>query len=274
MKKATEKHQDLPLDWPGDEKINELTSRACGLFIWASTASRFIGHYPASRLETILGGNITATQSPLDELYETTLKSAGIWSAPDLLQDFHKVLSIILSAQRPLTISAIKQLLAVSQCEGSISIVPHLYSVLSYNLDNPTAPVQILHPSFADFLFNVNRSGHVYINKDTSHKDLAIACLKRLCTKGLKRNISNLTLAFQDWKSEDLVEDIAYACLFWVDHVLATVNSSIVLIVPYIEEFLQEHLLHWFEAMSVLEKSRETIRLLDHLLRKIPSSII
>ncbi|KAH7919617.1 WD40 repeat-like protein, partial [Leucogyrophana mollusca] len=274
MKRAKELHQSLPPDWPGDKTINELTSRAFGLFIWASTASRFIRDYaPTRRLETILAGNATEAQTALDQLYKTTLESAGIWNAHDRMLDFHNVLSIILTAQRPLTISAIKQLLSVSQSERSVDIVPYLYSVLSYDLDNPAAPVQILHPSFADFLFDVSRSGQdAYINKDTAHKDLAIACLKRLCTKGLQRNICNLTLTYWGWDSGDLAEEITYACIFWVDHLSASAESSIALIVPYIEVFLQEHLLHWLEAMSILGKSRETIRLLDQLLRQIPVS--
>ncbi|KAH7918266.1 WD40 repeat-like protein [Leucogyrophana mollusca] len=274
MNRAKEVHQNLPPDWPGDKTIDELTSRAFGLFIWASTASRFIRDYaPTRRLEAILAGNATEAQTALDQLYKTTLESAGIWNAHDRMLDFHNVLSIILAAQRPLTISAIKKLLSVSQSEGSADIVPYLYSVLSYDLDNPATPVQILHPSFADFLFDANRSGQdVHINKDISHKDLAIVCLKRLCTKGLQRNICNLTLACQDWYNEGLAEDITYACIFWVDHLLATADSSIALIVLHIEVFLQKHLLHWFEAMSILGKSRETIRLLSHLLRIIPVS--
>ncbi|KAH7917791.1 hypothetical protein BV22DRAFT_1123950 [Leucogyrophana mollusca] len=275
MKKAKEVDQSLPLDWPGDEKIDGLILRACGLFIWASTASKFIREYtPIRRLEIILAGNATEAQTALSQLYKTILKSAGIWSDYNFEADFHNVLSIILAAQRPLTTSAIDQLLPVSQIRGSAHIVSHLCSVLVYDLDNPAVPVQILHSSFVDFLFSAEQSGQDawHINRDTSHKDLAIACLERLCTKGLKKNICNMALACQNWKSEDLAEDITYACIFWVDHILAAADGSIALIIPYIEKFLREHLLHWFEAMSILRKSQETIRLLDYLFRQIPAN--
>ncbi|KAH7918354.1 WD40 repeat-like protein [Leucogyrophana mollusca] len=240
MTRAKEMDRNLPSDWPGDERIDKLTSCA---------SVKFIREYaPTRRLETVL------------------------WSAQDFVTDFHDVLSIILAAKKPLTTSAIDKLLSVSQIQGSAHIVSCLSSVLSYDLDNPAVPVHILHPPFADFLSDTKQSGQDawYIDKDTSHKDLAIACLKRLYTKGLKKNICNLSLACQDWKSKDLPEDIAYACIFWVDHVSATADSSIALIVPYIEKFLQEHLLHWFEAMSILRKSQETIRLLECLWRQIP----
>ncbi|KAH7917658.1 WD40 repeat-like protein [Leucogyrophana mollusca] len=275
MTKIKEMDQSLPLDWPGDEKIDGLTSHACGSFIWASTAVKFIREYTPTRcLETVLASYTTEAQTALNQLYKTILESAGQWSVQDFVVDFHNVLSIILAARRPLTTSAIDQLLSVSQIQGSAHILSCLCSVLSYDLDNPAVPVQILHPSFVDFLSDTKRSGQDawYIDKDTSHKDLAIACLKRLYTKGLKKNICNLTLGCQDLKSEDLAEDITYACIFWVDHVLATADSSIVLVVPYIEEFLPKHLLHWFEAMSILGKSQETIKHLESLCRQIPVS--
>ncbi|KAH7923203.1 WD40 repeat-like protein [Leucogyrophana mollusca] len=274
IKRVKELDQTLSLDWPEDEKIDKLTLCACGLFIWASTALKFIREdIPTRRLEAILAGNATEPQAALDQLYKTILKNAGIWSENNFVVDFHDVLGVVLIAQRPLTTLAIDKLLSTSRIRRSAYVVSRLCSVLSYDPVNPTVPVQILHPSFADFLFDIKRSGQDtwhYINKDSSHRNLAIACLKKLC---LKRNICNMTLANQGWKSENLAEDITYACLFWVDHVVATADSSIALIVPYIEEFLQEHLLQWFEAMSILRKSRETIRLLQNLFRWLPVNL-
>lgn len=61
----------LGMDWPGEDKIIALTERACGLFVWASTAAKFInGHDPQKRLGIILQGNRSfGAESALDTLY-------------------------------------------------------------------------------------------------------------------------------------------------------------------------------------------------------------
>jgi hypothetical protein len=87
------KNKRLPLaaDWPGESIIRELTDRASGLFIWASTALQFIdGYDPRDCLETILKGKtVLQAQSALDALYETALGSADVWDDTDFVADFH-----------------------------------------------------------------------------------------------------------------------------------------------------------------------------------------
>jgi len=63
-----------------------------------------------------------------------------------------------------------------------------------------------------------------------------------------------------------LPEDISYSCIFWVDH-LCAIEDDVVPIVGQLRDFLFRHLLHWFEAMSILRRSRDTILRLDQLLK-------
>ena len=65
----------LPADWPGEDNIQTLAGSSAGLFIWASTAVKFIaeGHHPAQQLSILLHSQLRAAESRLDALYETAL---------------------------------------------------------------------------------------------------------------------------------------------------------------------------------------------------------
>jgi hypothetical protein len=70
----------LGADWPGEVALRQLVLYACGLFIWAATACRFIREgkrFARKRLDTILKGSsstITAPEKHLNEIYLTVLK--------------------------------------------------------------------------------------------------------------------------------------------------------------------------------------------------------
>jgi hypothetical protein len=63
---------------------------------------------------------------------------------------------------------------------------------------------------------------------------------------------------------DTLSEDVLYSCLYWIDHVCAVLTSANN-VWNRVQSFLALHLLHWFEAMSILKRSRDTIKLLQDL---------
>jgi hypothetical protein len=73
----------------------------------------------------------------------------------------------------------------------------------------------------------------------------------------------NLTLS-SDMGNESLPEDIAYACVFCIDHICMTAHD-IPSVMDHVGLFLDRHILHWFAAMSILRRSRDTISPLHHL---------
>jgi hypothetical protein len=62
-----------------------------------------------------------------------------------------------------------------------------------------------------------------------------------------------------------LPEHITYACIFWIDHV-CMVSEDMAALAKRIETFLHYHLLHWLEAMSMLQRSKNAAYLLERLL--------
>jgi hypothetical protein len=79
----------------------------------------------------------------------------------------------------------------------------------------------------------------------------------------LKRNMCNMTLTV-DEANERLPEEVSYSCFFWIDHICA-IEDGLTPVMEQLRGFLYRHLLRWFEAMSILKRSRDTISLFDNL---------
>jgi hypothetical protein len=104
-------HQIVP-DWPGDTAIQAMTERAGGLFVWASTACRFIdAHSPQKRLDILLRGDFNAKpELALDALYKTALEATGVLDDEELCSDFLGIIGIILVAREPISHTTIDAL--------------------------------------------------------------------------------------------------------------------------------------------------------------------
>jgi len=258
------KNTSLPLvhDWPGDTAILALNKRAAGLFVWASTACRFVdGHDPRRNLELILRGGISTTaESALDILYRTALESAVAdrWHDEYFRADFCSIMGTILVARNPISDRTIDALLSLER--PSRHTISRLGCVLHWN---DSELVRILHPSFAEFLSSPLRCGMWYVDALLHNRHVAVLCLRHLGLI-LRRNISNLTITSSP-VHETLPEATSYACISWIDHVCMVAEHA-EMIGDMLEQFLLQHLVHWLEAMSILKKSRTTIASINRLL--------
>ena len=259
-------HLDLGDDWPRENDVHKLVERAAGLFVWASTALDFIEEYdPRESMEMLLERNPQAdAERAIDDLYTTALENAGNWKHRSFVADFRAVIGLILVARRPLSNFAIDSLLRSlnKTAKACLHTVSYFGCVLQAQ---ESKAVRFLHPSFADFLTDRTRCGRDYWYFDQAEYNTLLAhqCLQHL-RNTLKYNMCNLTLSIP-LENQSLAEDVAYACIFWIDHVCAIEGRNDI-ITGLVVDFLRRHLLHWFEAMSILRRSRDTIALLDRLL--------
>jgi len=256
------RHLRLGENWPGEDAYHQLVQRASGLFVWASTASEFInGHNPNKRLDILLRGDVeSGAETALDALYKTALLSVGQWDDEDFVTDFRNIIGIILVARQPIISATIDALLRLPDERPSMHTISLLGCVLQ---QRPT--VRVLHPSFADFLMTKGRCKREawFFDQSAYNKCLAFQCLDRMDAV-LVRNMRHTTLSV-DQTHENLSEDVFYSCLFWIDHVCA-IEESLELVLERLRCFLNRHLLHWFEVMSILKRSRDTISLVERLL--------
>jgi len=266
--RAQNEYLGLPSDWPGASRVEALTLRASGLFVWAATACRYVesGQDPEERLAQLLQSEVHGDSgSALDSIYITALESAGKWDDTAFAVDFREILGIVLVAGSPLTAKTI-DLLNADFANGrkkrpSLHTIQHLGCVLQWAADKP---IRVMHPSFADFIMDRSRCGRDvwYIDKPIHHLRLARQCIARLGEE-LRKNICKLDLSMS-FEAPILPEDIAYPCKYWIDHI-CEVRCSEDSLSYEIGSFLRLHFLHWVEAMVVMGLPRQTITLMDRL---------
>ncbi|KAJ5627392.1 hypothetical protein N7528_004819 [Penicillium herquei] len=269
--------RELPDDWPGKKEIQILTSKSGGLFIYAATVCRFLGgsklkNYQLEiRLKSIFSDRV-GTDSPqgsLDEIYTHILKFSVIGDAIDeemeeLFSRFQAVVGAIVNLAEPLSIANIAQLISFPCCDVKDTL-QGLQSVISFGNDE-SSPIQLLHLSFRDFLFDDTRclvKGFL-ISQSQAHMSLLQNCLDVL-SKTLKRDICGLSdqsICAKDVEparvNREIPGHVQYACLHWVYHLQQAAVE------PFddgnVHHFLKVHLLHWLEALSLMRKMPEGMR--------------
>jgi WD40 repeat protein len=259
------------LDWPDAKTIRAIVEHAAGLFIWAATACRFIkdgGRFTEKRLSTILDSNIciTAPEKGLDGIYLTVLKSSIHADFDQQEESEHcsmlrEVLGAIVTLFSSLSISHLARLVNIPEKDIDESL-EDLHAILDIRKDR-NLPIRLHHPSFRDFLVNRKRCNDLrfWINERKAHQLLADYCID-LMSAALKRDICSLQEpgAIARDVSEQNIETglptaLQYACQYWVQH-LRRSNAQLE---DYdkTHNFLRLHLLHWFEALSLIGKISE-----------------
>ena len=269
-------NSQLPPDWPGDEKIQALAIMAVPLFIFAATVCRFVGDHrqnPKKQLATVL--EQAANQaSNLDRTYLPVLQQLvdgyTDWEKESLARQFRKIIGSIIVLADPLATSSLASLLGIPKEDIDI-ILDGLHSVLSIPSDRDF-PVRLLHLSFRDFLLDPRKSKFwFWIDGKKTHEMIANRCLELMSRpNGLRENMCGLKPPGKlrneiDRKTlyDYLSSDIRYACQYWIHHLEQ--GGRCIHDDDEVHIFLQQHLLHWLEALSLMGKISEGIALIDTL---------
>lgn len=282
--KSVSSNRRLPLSWPGTESFQQLVSMSAPLFIFAATACRFVRDRrlggPKEQLMKILEQQtIYGLISKLNATYLPTVNGlvAGLSEAEKrhVCERFKHIVGSIVTLASPLCIPSLTRLLDIplEVIEDQLDL---LHSVL-YVPPDPQSPVRLLHLSFRDFLVdpekaNLEERYPFWVDEKKAHKKLAMQCLELLVAKGtLKRNICCLKLP-STLRSEinrraidaALPSEVQYACLYWVTHwkeSKCSVEDG-----GIIDHFLNNHLLHWLEALGIIGRMSECIGMINDLL--------
>ncbi|KAJ7582499.1 hypothetical protein C8J56DRAFT_220667 [Mycena floridula] len=256
-------------DWPTDWQISELTMRARGLFIWATTVCNFIDQPSYHEVLADLLSNPHIAIG-VEELYahaldgEFTKKSA--WES-----DYKTVMGVILCSRVPLSASAIAELLQkrINTVLGTLAI---LQPVMLWG-----SPIRLAHASLADYLLS-ERSGKFYVQPTYQHLGLARYCLKTLCSpKIFHFNLAVITdssssvggLPDKAERRQALPEHAAYSCANWAAHLdlcESLEQAEKEMMANLLEEFFSCSFLFWLEALSLLEivnEGVESLRILN-----------
>jgi hypothetical protein len=263
----------LAIDWPGEHTIKRLVQNAGGLFIWAATACRFIGEgkrFAARRLTLVLQGDTSAAapETKLNEIYAAILANSVSDDYDDqekemLYKALKRILGTIVTLFSSLPAASLAALLQIP-IEDINEALLELHSILEVPEDQ-CHPIRLHHPSFRDFLLDKHRcrDPHFWVDEKEAHQTLTDNCL-RLMSDKLDQDICNLCAPGALASSVDssriersLPAELRYACLHWVQHLQR--SKAYPCDDSPVHVFLQKHLLHWLEALSLLGKVSEGV---------------
>ncbi|KAI0804240.1 hypothetical protein GGR55DRAFT_659124 [Xylaria sp. FL0064] len=282
--------QQLPSTWPEESQVQTLVEMAIPLFIFAATACRFLADRrtgtPDMKLQRILEHQTKSQESKLDATYLPVLNQLLVdlsdSEKTEVLGLFKRLIGSVILLANPLSTPALAHLLSISE-DVINNHLDHLHSVLSI----PSipllrdSPVRLLHLSFRDFLVDPLKRGKslFWVDEKEAHKQLAANCLRimseTLCTDMCEMKWPGTLYASIDSQTicNKLPPEVQYACQYWVYHVQQA--RSCLLDDDQVHYFLQQHFLHWLEALSLMGRVLESlpnIRILQSLLQSESSS--
>lgn len=259
----------LPTDWPGTDVMKKLTGMSVPLFIFAATLCRFVGdgiRSPEDRLDTIMRQGVVSGQmeSIYQPVLEQLLNPKDKNESKDLAAEFCEIVGVIVLLTTPLSARAIGKLLDRRETKISF-LLKKLHSVLRVPEDI-NSPVRILHLSFREFLLDTKSAFHV--DEKETNRRIASDCL-RVMNTGLRHNICGLSSYATLRKNikrhtvdQHISADLQYSCRYWVYHLE---QSEAHISEMELFTFLKRHLLHWFEAMSLMGTISEAMEIIHKL---------
>ncbi|KAG8732043.1 hypothetical protein FRC10_001282 [Ceratobasidium sp. 414] len=254
-------------EWPED-KIRRLADRANGLFVWAETACKFVdgGFSPGERLKQVLQlSPPTAKSHPLaglDNLYSTAIQAGIRDNSEDNRLLVLKCIGAIIatSARTPLPVSSLEQLLSSRIEPGVLRLVVESLGSVVHEDGGAGGPVRVFHPSFEDYITDLNRSNEFFVDLTQQNTTLVICCLDTML-QGLKFNICGLETSHVPNRTiPDLAERVqnaiaqhlCYSCLYWYSHLAQAEMGAAE---ESLRKFLfDKGLIYWLEALSLIGK--------------------
>ena len=241
----------VPSDCDWDNSIQTLSESADGLFIWASTAVRFVEGERSSRYRCFHNLVCNATSLKLDELYTAILFQVSKWSERDR-ETLRNIFSLILFAKRPLLDREINEILDV-EMDVTSNLLSYFRSLVRYEEGQP---IRIYHASFYDYLISCEGSAW-YIDVEVERAHVTRRCLERMGDL-LRYNICNIPSSFvSNSDVPDLDERVAqcipsslkYICCSWAHHLRDVPYSRE--LYSQLQSFAHNQLLFWFEVLSL-----------------------
>jgi hypothetical protein len=273
-----QEQRSLSPSWPGRDQIQALVELAVPLFIFAATACRYISDRrdnPAKLLEVVLQYQSAIHISKLDRTYLPILSQ--LFDDEDEVNkqrrtsEFRNIVGSIVVLESPLSISSLARLFQISK-EDIRCRLDSLHSVLSIP-HSEDLPVRVLHLSFRDFLIDPRKRGKspFWVEERETHESLASKCLGLLSSpEGLSQNMCKLlnpgTLRSRIDKQTIAIclpPELQYACRYWAHHLEQ--SDHCIHDGDPIHLFLQEYLLYWLEAMSLIGEAYKCI----HIIKKL-----
>jgi WD40 repeat protein len=268
------------LDWPKESDLNAIVEKSGRFFVYAATAIKFIGKDPPrnpQRHLDILLGIKQATNAQLlpyidlDNLYLAVLHNAfPVDSEEEGVERFRWVVGCIVLMLDPLSMEALGRFTDTDP-EDIDRTLYHLHSVIISPSSFQEAP-HIYHPSFRDFLTERCSDSMFAIVRTHQERRLLLRCLELMMGK-LTRDVAQIgdywrtNNDFNDLQAvadSAMAPEVQYSCTHWASHLLFLEGEDTE-ISAKLDEFASVHLLHWFEAMSLLNLTPSAVSIMRNV---------
>ncbi|KIM38564.1 hypothetical protein M413DRAFT_420330, partial [Hebeloma cylindrosporum] len=275
-----------------EPEITKLVHHAGGLFIYASTAVRYMSPHPDLTKDeqcSLMGKLLGSSSNPksaepskamilIDTLYRQILSEAFSGLDDELISVRLKILHNLLCTQERVSTSVAAELFSESagMVNRADSLVRGLHAVL--HIEN--GRVLWYHASFPDFIFTQERfqsamSGTCLSNRFCSsashHALLARSCF-RIMMSGLRFNICDLPSSYlfdsevPNLHVEEKIHDaLKYSCQYWGQHLVQAALNEQKHLHALVVDFLPSHVLFWIEAMNLLKLSVQCAHILQQV---------
>ncbi|KAF8752382.1 WD40 repeat-like protein [Rhizoctonia solani] len=245
-----------PMDQVSDSQITQLVGDCGVLFIYAATAS-----------------GAKQKDKAINDLYTVILKVALEDEDIDDTErkDILRLLHTVVTAQEPLTISALSGLLQLGSEDRVRAAIRPLWSVLHITGSNEL--VATLHASFPDYMLSKERSGDYYCDRKLYDSVMARLCLECIAATRPRFNICGLdSSAVLDKDVPNLHQKIQnavpahliYACRHFASHLEAATEPHE--LTTLVQEFMSTQLLLWLEVMNLtgnIQTAEKAMRRVD-----------
>ncbi|KAG5349703.1 hypothetical protein C0989_002317 [Termitomyces sp. Mn162] len=298
-------HHALPV-FQNKLELKELGRKANGLFIYASTAVRYISSGTPGEQQDQMRQLLNSTNNTemsevsnsfdprtlIDNLYHQILSEAFVQVQKNHVEARLKLLYTILCTEERISASVAAGLCNATNVrdmeERADDLIKKLHAVLYVKDDK----VFWYHASFPDFIFAQGQSSKICLTdfnnssnyiKDmscdaASHHALLAKCCFDIMQRELQFNICNLPSSFfEDTKipnlqtciKEKISGVLQYACQHWAQHIMKAIPKEHKNILDKIEKFLEIHVLFWMEAMNLLQLSKQCHIMLQQVIECI-----
>jgi len=252
----------LPASWPEELLLNNVISRANGLFIFVKTLALALEHCedPTESLQAASEDSAGAGLGALYRLYSSILKSRIVHRKAE----FQGMIGVLLTA-------APHRALCEDTIAGLAGVNPNLVkkwvddlSSLLYRDEGINRGIRVRHLSISDFFVSDDCPCGYRINLRDANVQLAIACLGTM-VRQLRFNICGLedsrlpNAVIQDLPSriiENISDCLQYSSLYWSNHLCVAPDNNDQRVWDSLEEFFEGlYPLFWIEVLSILGMS-------------------
>jgi hypothetical protein len=250
------------------EVQQQLRSKAEGTFLWVSLVCKELESVPLYRTQEVL----QELPPGLDPLYERMMAQIVTQDARTVGY-CRDILRSITLALRPLQLEELAATVGLPRDKFSdAQAVADLVSRCGSFLTVREAIISFVHLSAKDF-FTLGNGRQVFDGTAAEEQGRMTHRLLDTMDSTLRRDMCSLQkpgVRIQEVTGrvqDSCLTQVAYACEYWVEHVQAGGHACSDMLVDRgrVHGFFQKHLLHWLEAMSLLQKMPEAILALQKL---------